>query len=188
MLSPEVETASHYYVMHRFRTVLFWMHLTAGSGAGIVVLVMCVTGVALTYEKQMLEWADMSVLVGAALGGCLAAAARDAAGQGASGSAGGGTHRSVDARRRTGSGDAHPRRKPEPSHRPLRGHRDRTATSGPANVLSRRRPAGIATSPSTGRVSTGSRMFNRRCQPRVLLHRFERDVFVDSKDASPGCM
>jgi uncharacterized iron-regulated membrane protein len=44
--------------MNRFRTVLFWMHLTAGSLAGIVVLVMCVTGVALTYEKQLLEWAD----------------------------------------------------------------------------------------------------------------------------------
>ena len=44
--------------MTRFRTVLFWMHLTAGSLAGIVVLVMCVTGVALAYEKQMLEWAD----------------------------------------------------------------------------------------------------------------------------------
>ncbi len=58
MLSSKVETASHYYVMDRFRTVLFWTHLTAGSLAGIVVLVMCVTGVALTYEKQMLEWAD----------------------------------------------------------------------------------------------------------------------------------
>ncbi len=34
------------------------MHLTAGSLAGVVVLVMCVTGVALTYEKQVLEWAD----------------------------------------------------------------------------------------------------------------------------------
>ena len=55
---PEVETPSHYYGMTRFRTVLFWMHLTAGSLAGIVVLVMCVTGVALTYEKQVLEWAD----------------------------------------------------------------------------------------------------------------------------------
>ncbi len=44
--------------MNRFRTVLFWLHLTAGSLAGLVVLVMCVTGVALTYEKQLLEWAD----------------------------------------------------------------------------------------------------------------------------------
>jgi uncharacterized iron-regulated membrane protein len=44
--------------MKTFRTVLFWMHLAAGSLAGIVVLIMCVTGVALTYEKQMVEWAD----------------------------------------------------------------------------------------------------------------------------------
>lgn len=44
--------------MKSFRTVLFWLHLAAGSVAGIVVLIMCVTGVALTYEKQMIEWAD----------------------------------------------------------------------------------------------------------------------------------
>lgn len=40
------------------RTVVFWLHLAAGVLAGIVVLIMSVTGVALTYEKQMLEWAD----------------------------------------------------------------------------------------------------------------------------------
>jgi uncharacterized iron-regulated membrane protein len=44
--------------MATFRSVLFWLHLTAGVGAGVVVLIMSVTGVALTYEKQMLEWAD----------------------------------------------------------------------------------------------------------------------------------
>jgi uncharacterized iron-regulated membrane protein len=44
--------------MKTFRTILFWSHLAAGSVAGIVVLIMCVTGVALTYEKQMIEWAD----------------------------------------------------------------------------------------------------------------------------------
>lgn len=44
--------------MKTLRTVLFWMHLACGVAAGVVVLVMCVTGVALTYEKQMLEWAD----------------------------------------------------------------------------------------------------------------------------------
>lgn len=44
--------------MTRFRTVLFWLHLAAGVFAGVVVLIMSVTGVALTYEKQMLEWAD----------------------------------------------------------------------------------------------------------------------------------
>jgi uncharacterized iron-regulated membrane protein len=46
--------------MKPFRTVLFWLHLACGTVAGVVVLIMCVTGVALTYEKQMLEWADRS--------------------------------------------------------------------------------------------------------------------------------
>jgi uncharacterized iron-regulated membrane protein len=41
-----------------FRSVLFWLHLVTGAVAGVVILVMCVTGVALTYEKQMLEWSD----------------------------------------------------------------------------------------------------------------------------------
>jgi uncharacterized iron-regulated membrane protein len=40
------------------RKVLFWMHLCAGCVAGLVVLIMSVTGVALTYEKQMMRWAD----------------------------------------------------------------------------------------------------------------------------------
>ena len=44
--------------MKPFRTVLFWAHLIAGAIAGVVILIMSVTGVALTYEKQMLEWAD----------------------------------------------------------------------------------------------------------------------------------
>lgn len=41
-----------------FRRMLFWCHLVAGVFAGIVVLIMSVTGVVLTYEKQMLAWAD----------------------------------------------------------------------------------------------------------------------------------
>jgi uncharacterized iron-regulated membrane protein len=44
--------------MNQFRSVLFWLHLAAGVIAGSVVLIMSITGVALTYEKQMLEWAD----------------------------------------------------------------------------------------------------------------------------------
>lgn len=44
--------------MKTFRSILFWMHLAAGAFAGVVVLIMSVTGVALTYEKQMLEWVD----------------------------------------------------------------------------------------------------------------------------------
>jgi len=40
------------------RKFIFWLHLAAGVFAGIVVLIMSVTGVALTYQKQMTEWAD----------------------------------------------------------------------------------------------------------------------------------
>lgn len=44
--------------MKTFRSAIFWMHLIVGVAAGVVVLIMSITGVALTYEKQMLEWAD----------------------------------------------------------------------------------------------------------------------------------
>jgi uncharacterized iron-regulated membrane protein len=44
------------------RTVIFWLHLTAGVVAGVVVLIMCVTGILLTYEKQMVAWAERSPL------------------------------------------------------------------------------------------------------------------------------
>ncbi len=44
--------------MKTLRPLIFWMHLIVGVAAGLVVLIMSVTGVALTYEKQMLEWAD----------------------------------------------------------------------------------------------------------------------------------
>ena len=44
--------------MKSVRTVLFWIHLAVGALAGIVIFIMSVTGVALTYEKQMIEWAD----------------------------------------------------------------------------------------------------------------------------------
>ena len=40
------------------RRVIFWCHLIAGVVAGTIVLVMSVTGVLLTYEKQMATWAD----------------------------------------------------------------------------------------------------------------------------------
>jgi uncharacterized iron-regulated membrane protein len=40
------------------RRVLFWIHLTAGSMAGIVILLMSVTGVLLAYERQMVNWAN----------------------------------------------------------------------------------------------------------------------------------
>jgi uncharacterized iron-regulated membrane protein len=41
------------------RTLIFWSHLAAGLIAGVIVLVMSVTGVLLTYEKQLASWADL---------------------------------------------------------------------------------------------------------------------------------
>jgi uncharacterized iron-regulated membrane protein len=40
------------------RRFLFWIHLTAGSVAGLVILVMSVTGVLLAYKRQIINWAD----------------------------------------------------------------------------------------------------------------------------------
>ena len=40
------------------RRVLFWTHLAAGSLAGIVILIMSVTGVLLAYERQITNWAN----------------------------------------------------------------------------------------------------------------------------------
>ena len=41
-----------------FRKTLFWLHLTAGSVAGLIILMMSLTGVILTYERQMQAWED----------------------------------------------------------------------------------------------------------------------------------
>jgi uncharacterized iron-regulated membrane protein len=42
----------------KLRTLLFWTHLVVGLTAGIVILIMSVTGVLLTYERQLIEWSD----------------------------------------------------------------------------------------------------------------------------------
>lgn len=44
--------------MKLFRKILFWCHLTVGVTAGMIILIMSVTGVLLTYEKQIIAWAD----------------------------------------------------------------------------------------------------------------------------------
>jgi uncharacterized iron-regulated membrane protein len=40
------------------RRILFWLHLSAGSIAGIFILIMCVTGVCLAFERQINAFAD----------------------------------------------------------------------------------------------------------------------------------
>jgi uncharacterized iron-regulated membrane protein len=42
----------------KLRSFIFWPHLIAGASAGAVILLMCVTGVLLTYERQLIAWAD----------------------------------------------------------------------------------------------------------------------------------
>lgn len=42
----------------KIRSVIFWAHLVAGVLAGLVILMMSVTGVLLTYERQMTAWAE----------------------------------------------------------------------------------------------------------------------------------
>ena len=42
--------------MKRFRDVLFWLHLTAGLLAGVVIFIMCVTGALLAFERQTIEY------------------------------------------------------------------------------------------------------------------------------------
>jgi uncharacterized iron-regulated membrane protein len=40
------------------RKIIFWIHLPVGILAGLIVLIMSVTGVILTYEKQTVAWTD----------------------------------------------------------------------------------------------------------------------------------
>src|SRR5262245_30218710 len=41
-----------------FRKILFWLHLSCGVAAGLVVLMMSVTGVLLAHERQIVASAD----------------------------------------------------------------------------------------------------------------------------------
>ncbi|MGJ5820907.1 PepSY-associated TM helix domain-containing protein [Paludibaculum fermentans] len=52
-----------------FRKTLFWLHLISGCVAGAIVLVMSVTGVLLTYERQMIDWFDRGQLAPSKPGG-----------------------------------------------------------------------------------------------------------------------
>ena len=41
-----------------FRKVIFWIHLLAGVIAGVVILIMSATGVALAFEKEIVSWME----------------------------------------------------------------------------------------------------------------------------------
>ncbi|WP_411279845.1 PepSY-associated TM helix domain-containing protein [Gemmatimonas sp.] len=51
--------------MRLIRQLFFWTHLVIGLAAGALVFIMAVTGVLLTYQKQMTVWADVRRLDGA---------------------------------------------------------------------------------------------------------------------------
>ncbi len=44
--------------MKRLRKIIFWCHLPLGVMGGVIILLMSVTGVLLTYERQIIAWAD----------------------------------------------------------------------------------------------------------------------------------
>ena len=44
--------------MKKLRRIIFWCHLPVGVVAGLVIITMCVTGVLLSFEKQITAWAD----------------------------------------------------------------------------------------------------------------------------------
>ena len=44
--------------MKKLRKIIFWCHLPVGAIAGVVILTMCITGVLLSFEKQITTWAD----------------------------------------------------------------------------------------------------------------------------------
>jgi uncharacterized iron-regulated membrane protein len=48
----------------KLRQLVFWPHLIAGVLAGVVILIMSVTGVLLAYEKQVIAWADRRAAAG----------------------------------------------------------------------------------------------------------------------------
>ena len=55
--------------MKVFRKVLFWTHLAAGATGAIVIFIMCVTGAILSFEKNIVEFAERGEqLVASAVG------------------------------------------------------------------------------------------------------------------------
>ena len=41
-----------------FRKIVFWLHLVAGLISGIAIGIMCFTGTALAFEKQIVAWSE----------------------------------------------------------------------------------------------------------------------------------
>ena len=156
----------------RLRSVLFWLHLACGVVAGVVILIMSVTGVLLTYQRQITAWADTRgyhIEPGAAA----AVGRRDRCEgrRGAARSVADGRGGAIGA---DGAGVAHRRRRAAAVRRSLHGCGARRGKrTGRARVLPRRgRVAplcrGVGSEPSAGTRG------HRRVESRVSLHRRER--------------
>lgn len=44
--------------MKTLRSILFWLHLAAGLVCGLIIAVLCLTGTALAFEKELIAWAE----------------------------------------------------------------------------------------------------------------------------------
>jgi uncharacterized iron-regulated membrane protein len=51
----------------KLRKVIFWLHLTAGATAGVIILVMSLTGVLLAFERQIIAIAERESRTGKAI-------------------------------------------------------------------------------------------------------------------------
>jgi uncharacterized iron-regulated membrane protein len=49
-----------------FRLTVFWLHLAAGIVCGLIIAVLCLTGTALAFEKELIAWAERDVRLVAA--------------------------------------------------------------------------------------------------------------------------
>ncbi|MGB7068964.1 MAG: PepSY-associated TM helix domain-containing protein [Pyrinomonadaceae bacterium] len=47
--------------MKRFRKIIFWTHLVCGATAGVVILIMSVTGALLAFERDIIEFSERDV-------------------------------------------------------------------------------------------------------------------------------
>ncbi len=50
-------------MMKQFRNIIFWLHLTSGVLAGIFIFVMCITGALLSFESNILDFAESEARV-----------------------------------------------------------------------------------------------------------------------------
>ncbi len=47
--------------MKIFRSIIFWLHLAAGLVAGVAIGIMCLTGTALAFEREIVAWAERDI-------------------------------------------------------------------------------------------------------------------------------